>query len=166
MHHVTGITVIRGAQAGLVVDVRDHPNGQRIRLSYVDLGDDCLPVQIVFGGEYLVRVGDLVPVAPPGARVVIEQTPMVVPRTKKMRSRRYRGMRSHGMLCSLNELGWAVSGPDEVATLRDVDPGEPLDKLSYGERFDRVDRHRDLVVPPVPADQSPSHEVGRLAAKD
>lgn len=181
MSHTTGIVVIYGARAGLVVDVRDHPHGERIRLSYVDLGDGRLPVQIVFGGQYRVQVNDLVPVAPPGAKVVVEQIPPVVPRLKKMRNRRYRGMRSHGMLCSLNELGWAFEGPDEVATLRNIAPGETLDGLSYQERLDKVDRHRSLVVPPkertplwsqqatnglrLPlAGQSDSHEVDRSAA--
>jgi tRNA-binding EMAP/Myf-like protein len=144
------IIVSHGAKVGLVVDVRAHPNAQHIRLSYVDLGDGCWPAQIVFGGCYQVQADDLVPVAPPGSWVFIERIPMSAPKAKKMRSRRYRGMRSHGMLCSLNELGWAFDGPDEVATLRDVVPGEGLDGLSYDERLDRVERHRSRVVPPMP----------------
>jgi hypothetical protein len=46
-----------------------------------------------------------------------------------MRARNYRGERSHGMLCSLNELGWARGGPNEVAVLRDLRPGFVLDEL-------------------------------------
>lgn len=91
---------------------------------------------------------------------------MTAPRTKKMRSRRYRGMRSHGMLCSLNELGWTFDGPDEVATLRNVNPGAPLDEVPPSKRFNIVDRHRILVTPPELVDQSACHEVDRLAAKD
>jgi hypothetical protein len=52
------------------------------------------------------------------------------------------------MLCSLNELGWALDGPDEVATLRNVAPGEPLDGLTLLGRLARVERHRKYVVEP------------------
>jgi hypothetical protein len=31
------------------------------------------------------------------------------------------------MLCSLDELGWTRSAPDQVAVLRDVTPGDSLD---------------------------------------
>jgi hypothetical protein len=34
------------------------------------------------------------------------------------------------MLCSLAELGWSPDAPDEVALLRNVTPGESLDKVT------------------------------------
>jgi len=142
----TRIIFTHGAIVGHVRDVRIHPYGDLIRLSYVDLGDDEV-VQIVFGGHYQVEPNDLVPVAPPGSRVIIEHIPTGASSRKKMRSRRYRGVRSHGMLCSLNELGWAFDAPDEVATLCNVKAGEKLDGLSFHERVDRVDRHLRHVVP-------------------
>jgi hypothetical protein len=37
-------------------------------------------------------------------------------------------------MCGLNELGWAVGGPDEVALLRRLRPGYPLDELPAEER--------------------------------
>lgn len=65
-------------------------------------------------------VGDMVPLAPPGA---------LLPGRKKMRRRRYRGQASHGMFCSLSELGWDPNGPDEVVLLRgDLEPGQSLDQ--------------------------------------
>lgn len=102
---------------GRVVDVRAHPNADEIRLADVDLGDGKEAVQIVFGGPDVVVKDSLVPVAPPGARVP----------KGKMRRRNYRGQRSHGMLCSLDELGWTQSAPDQVVLLRDVTPGMVLD---------------------------------------
>ncbi|HEX3592970.1 MAG TPA: hypothetical protein VHV74_25365 [Pseudonocardiaceae bacterium] len=102
---------------GRVVDVRAHPNATLIRLAEVDLGDGRDPVQIVFGGPDVVVKDSLVPVAPPGARVP----------KGRMRRRNYRGQSSHGMLCSLDELGWTRSAPDQVALLRDVVPGTVLD---------------------------------------
>jgi tRNA-binding EMAP/Myf-like protein len=119
-----------GAVVGRVSRVAAHPGGQKIWLAFVDLGNGE-PVQIVFGGEREVRPGELVPVAPPGARVTVRSdTSDSETRTKKMRTRRYRGERSHGMLCSFNELGWLHDGPDEVAVLGgDLRVGESLDDV-------------------------------------
>jgi tRNA-binding EMAP/Myf-like protein len=119
---------IAGAVVGRVSRVAPHPGGERIWLAFVDLGKGEPAVQIVFGGQREVKPGELVPVAPPGARVTVDQADGS-PRVKKMRSRRYRGERSHGMLCSLNELGWLRDGPDEVALLRDLPVGSSLDDV-------------------------------------
>lgn len=154
MFHSTRVLVVSGTIAGWVTNVIAHPNGQRIWLACVLLGSDRAPVQIVFGGGHRIRAGDFVPVAPPGAKVIIERQPLSVPKPKKMRVRGFRGERSHGMLCSLDELGWAFDGPDEVATLRNVLPGEPLDHLSFAGRVARVERHRRFVVAP-PLDDQP-----------
>jgi tRNA-binding EMAP/Myf-like protein len=109
---------ISGVVVGLVKAVRAHSNAERIRLADVALSDDGRTVQIVFGGPDIVRGGHLVPVAVPGSRV---------PTKGKMRRRNYRGESSYGMLCSLDELGWTKSGPDEVALLHNVYVGDSLD---------------------------------------
>jgi tRNA-binding EMAP/Myf-like protein len=141
------VVVTAGAIAGQVIKVDDHPRAQKIWLAWVDIGGDA-PVQIVFGGNHLIQPDNLVPVAPPGARVVVHRDE-AKPKKKKMRSRQYRGERSHGMLCSLDELGWAYRGPDEVATLRDVVPGDSLDNLTVEQRQRKVDRHREMLVAPL-----------------
>lgn len=115
------VTTTEGVVAGRVLAVNPHPNADLIRLATVDLGRGQA-VQIVFGGPPIVRPGDLVPVAPPGARL---------PGVKKMRRRKYRGQSSYGMLCSLAEIGWDPKGPDEVALLRDVRPGDVLDGYAW-----------------------------------
>jgi tRNA-binding EMAP/Myf-like protein len=140
------IVVTSGAVAGQVIRVDDHPRAEKIWLAWVDTGG-ASPEQIVFGGHHRVVADTLVPVAPPGARVVIHRDR---PKAKKMRSRSYRGERSHGMLCSLDELGWAFQGPDEVATLQNVVPGESLDKLTTIEqRRTKVVRNRSFLVAPL-----------------
>jgi tRNA-binding EMAP/Myf-like protein len=133
------IVITSGAVVGKVVKVEDHPRAQRIRLAHVDLGDGGGPVQIVFGGPPVVEPENLVAVAPPGARVVSART------AKKMRRRNYRGEPSHGMLCSLDELGWAVGAPDEVAILRNVRAGDSLDRLSLRRRASIVESPRPKV---------------------
>ncbi|WP_186763098.1 hypothetical protein [Lentzea tibetensis] len=108
----------RGVVAAQVVEVRSHPNGERVWVAIVDHGQGET-VQVVFGGPPFVKKNDLVPLAPPGA---------VLPGRKKMRRRRYRGEVSHGMFCSLAELGWDPYGPDEVVLLSDdLVPGQSLD---------------------------------------
>jgi phenylalanyl-tRNA synthetase beta chain len=119
-----------GVIVGRVIDVQPHPNGERIRLALVDVGDDE-KVQIVFGGIDNVLPGAYVPVAPPGARVPVQR--------RKMRRERFRGSSSHGMLCSLLDLGWALSAPDEVAQLHRVKIGDPLDDIT-------ADRQRRIVL--------------------
>jgi tRNA-binding EMAP/Myf-like protein len=130
-----------GAVAGLVHTVATHPNGQLIWLAYVDIGNTANPVQIIFGGQYLVQPGELVPVAPPGAQVVVVDGRRTR-RVRRMRSRQFRGLRSHGMLCSLDELGWLEGGPDEVAILRGLRPGDPLDDIPVELRPVYVERPR------------------------
>jgi tRNA-binding EMAP/Myf-like protein len=134
------VIVTTGAVVGRVIAVNPHPNAARIWLALVDIGVG-LPVQIVFGGQYQVRQRDLVPVAPPGARVTMLNG-LEVPRIRKMRNRKYRGQTSHGMLCSLDELGWTFDGPDEVAVLRGLEPGDSLDGILPECRFDHVVRPR------------------------
>jgi tRNA-binding EMAP/Myf-like protein len=116
------VRITCGVVVGRIVAVKPHPNADSIRLARVDLGIGE-PVQIVFGGPPNVREGDLVPVAPPGSRIPGPN------KMHKMRRRHYRGESSYGMLCSLAELGWNADGPDEVARLRNVTPGDSLDKI-------------------------------------
>lgn len=127
---IVGIT---GARVGEVLKVCPHPRGTFIWLAHVDLSNDAGPLQIVFGGERELRGGELVAVAPPGSFAIV-QTPGVWKRRKKMRVRRYRGERSHGMLCSLDELGWIRQGPNEVAVLCDLPLGQSLDNLPVKRR--------------------------------
>ncbi len=117
--------ITSGVIVGRVIAVRPHPKAERIRLAQVDLGSGD-PVHIVFCGPPQVRAGSLVAVAPPGSRVPLFGS-------KKMRRRRYRGESSYGMLCSLAELGWDRSAPDEVARLRNVTPGASLDDVTETE---------------------------------
>jgi tRNA-binding EMAP/Myf-like protein len=99
----------------------------------------------VFGGTRKLRRKDLVAVAPPGT--LICESHREQPR--RLRARNYRGQRSNGMLCSLNELGRARGGPDEVALLRDLRPGFDLDELQPDDRPSVV-RMWDRAIDTVP----------------
>jgi hypothetical protein len=82
--------VISGAVVGRVVEVWDHPNADRLWCCVVDIGDRKL--RIVFGGTHRTQPGDLVAVAPPGARLSTG---------KRMRRRRCR------RACSAPPPNWA-----------------------------------------------------------
>jgi tRNA-binding EMAP/Myf-like protein len=166
------LVVHTGATVGRVLHVNDHPNGQKIWLARVDLGDGSSPVQIVFGGQYKVRPGELVPVARPGLRAVLLDR-KAGPRTRKMRRRNYRGESSHGMFCSLDELGWFVGGPDEVVILQGLKPGFALDGIPPHRRALHVRRPTcllefetantvtmDVISDPAPAVSSQDSYVG------
>lgn len=107
--------VTSGAVVGRVLQVADHPNAHSLWLADIDIGTSKL--KVVFGGTRKLQPGDLVAVAPPGARLSTG---------KRIRTRRYRGQRSEGMCCSTNELGWTTDGPDAVAVLGRGEPGQPL----------------------------------------
>lgn len=126
------IVGIRGALVGGILTVRPHPRGKHIWLADVDVGNDDRPVQIVFGGDRRLEGSELVPVAPPGSVSIRDSC--TGKRQKKIRVRRYRGEPSHGMLCSLDELGWIRDGPNEVAILRNVTLGQSLDNLPIHRR--------------------------------
>jgi tRNA-binding EMAP/Myf-like protein len=138
--------IVRVADAviGEIVRLESHPNAQRIWLAYVRMHRHAAPVRIVFGGTYKLRRGDLVAVASPGVRI----TRRGLGKPMRMRTRNFRGVRSHGMLCSLNELGWTIGGPDEVAVFRDLVPGFPLDKVPFEVR-PRVVKRWDRVIEDV-----------------
>lgn len=137
---------------GQVVGIRPHPDGERIWLADVNIGTDRL-AQIVWGGVPVVEEGSLVPVAQPGTWLPAMKDK---PNPYKIRTRRYRGVRSEGMLCSLAELGWDSSVTDRVALLH-VSVG-----LRAGDSLDSRYVDWELIV--VPATNSPGAEV--LAATE
>lgn len=83
-----------GVVVAKVLDVRPHPDADRIRLVDVDAGDGE-PLQIACGASNL-EVGILVPLATIGA---------VMPDGMEIAKRKMRGEWSNGMLSSAKELG-------------------------------------------------------------
>lgn len=93
-----------GVVVARVLDVRDHPNSDKLCLATVDGGEG--PVQIVVGIRNMVA-GDLVPWARPGSRVPTLDVPLG--------AKPLRGEMSNGMLCSPREL--AISHEHETGIL-------------------------------------------------
>ncbi len=102
---------------GRVLEVRSHPNADRLRVCEVDGGHGV--VQVVCGADN-VRAGAWYPLAPVGA---------TLPGGMQIRKAKLRGEASEGMLCSERELGLGRGheGIMELALEAEaIRPGVPL----------------------------------------
>src|SRR6266511_5643968 len=97
-----------------VLEVKKHPDADRLSLCLVDAGGgSSAPVEVVCGAPN-VRAGKTYPYAPVGA---------VLPGGLKLERKKIRGVKSNGMLCSAKELGL---GEDHAGILEldaDAPPG-------------------------------------------
>ncbi|WP_100011998.1 phenylalanine--tRNA ligase subunit beta [Lentibacillus sediminis] len=80
---------------GYVTSCEKHPNADKLNLCQVDTGEETL--QIICGAPNVAK-GQKVAVAKPGA---------VLPGNVKIKRVKLRGVESNGMICSLQELGFA-----------------------------------------------------------
>src|SRR5437016_1792901 len=78
-----------------VLEVKKHPDADRLSLCLVDSGGGGAPVEVVCGAPN-VQTGKVYPYAPVGA---------VLPGGLKLERKKIRGVESNGMLCSAKELG-------------------------------------------------------------
>ncbi|MBI2953832.1 MAG: phenylalanine--tRNA ligase subunit beta [Chloroflexi bacterium] len=85
---------------GQITNLAPHPNADRLQLVTVDYGKKELTV---VAGAFNIKVGDRVPLALPGARVIDTHGPE--PREVVLKASKLRGVMSEGMLCSARELG-------------------------------------------------------------
>jgi phenylalanyl-tRNA synthetase beta chain len=114
-----------GVVVARILDIRPHPNADKIRLVDVDAGDGE-PLQIACGA-WNMQVGDLVPLARIGA---------VLPGGMEIARRKMRGEWSNGMLCSPEEVGLAaVPGVDGLLILGpgSATAGQPMVDALGGE---------------------------------
>src|SRR3954451_15628559 len=113
MHHLgaglDGIVVAR------VLDLRRHPDADRIQLVDVDAGDGE-PLQICCGA-FNMSVGDLVPLATLGT---------TMPSGLEIARRKLRGEWSNGMLCSPPELNLPGDAGGLLVLGEGLTPGTPL----------------------------------------
>jgi phenylalanyl-tRNA synthetase beta chain len=114
-----GVAALENFVVGKVLDARQHPNADRLRVCLVDVGEGE-PQQIVCGAPN-VATGQTVAVAKPGA---------VMPDGTKLKKAKLRGEESNGMILAEDELaigtdhdGILVLEPDGLR------PGTPLEDV-------------------------------------
>ena len=103
---LTGVIVAR------VLEVRDHPNSGTLCIARVQTGSG---EQEIVVGVRNMGVGDLVPLAPPGARIPMLPEPLG--------AREIRGVTSNGMLCAPDELGISASHEGILILPPELEPG-------------------------------------------
>jgi phenylalanyl-tRNA synthetase beta chain len=107
-----------GVIAARVLEVRDHPNGDQVCLARVQTGSG--EVEVVVGVRNMAP-GDVVPLAPPGARVPTLPEPLS--------ARPIRGVVSNGMLCAPDELGISPAHDGILILPPAIEPGTDLKAL-------------------------------------
>ncbi len=96
-----------------VLEVKRHPNADRLSLCLVDAGGAGGPLEVVCGAPN-VQAGKSYPFAPVGA---------VLPGGLKLDRRKIRGVESNGMLCSAKELGLGDDHAGILELATDAAPG-------------------------------------------
>lgn len=124
--NLSGVVVAR------VLEVRDHPNSDRLCIARVQAGSG---EQEVVVGVRNMGPGDLVPLAGPGARVPMLPEPLG--------AREIRGVVSNGMLCAPDELGISPSHEGILVLPAGLEPG-----LDVATAFGLDDAVLDIEVTP------------------
>ncbi len=105
---------LRNIVAARILDIRPHPNADRLSLCVVDTGDREVPV--VCGAPNL-EVGMLSPIALPGIKL---------PNGMVMEATRIRGQESVGMLLAEDEMGLTDDHTGIVVLPSETKPGTPI----------------------------------------
>src|SRR6267142_6871277 len=119
---------LRDVLIARVLEVRQHPNADRLSLCQVDAGSGVL--EVVCGAPN-VQAGKTYPFAPVGA---------TLPGGLKLERRKIRGVESNGMLCSAKELGLGADHAGILELDTDAPPGTPfLEAVPIGDEQILID---------------------------
>lgn len=121
---------VKGVVVGKILEVDKHPYADRLSLATVDIGK-ASPKRIVCGAKN-IKMGQFVPVALPGT---------LLPDGNLIKEREILGIRSEGMLCSIQELGLGdeafgilILKADSLKSQKILKPGREISKL-FGEDY-------------------------------
>ncbi len=87
---------------GQIEKIEGHPNADKLIVCQVNIGSEV--IQIVTGAPN-VKEGDKIPVVLPGGKVAGNHDGKMTAGGIKIKSGKLRGIESHGMMCSIEELG-------------------------------------------------------------
>jgi phenylalanyl-tRNA synthetase beta chain len=151
---------LKGVVIGHVLECEKHPNAEKLNKTLVDLGNGET-VQIICGAP---NVGK-------GQKVAVATVGAVLPGNFKIKKAKLRGEESHGMICSLQELG--IEGklaPKEYAEgIYNFTPDTEIGQDAL-EVLNRDDEILELGLTPNRADAMSmlgvAYEVGAILGKD
>src|SRR5829696_1613031 len=106
---------LKGLVLGEVLDVQQHPNADKLRLTKVSIGEETL--SIVCGAPN-VATGQKIVVAPVGTTIYPTSGEPLTMKVAKIR-----GEESHGMICAEDEIGLGTSHAGIMVLPDDVQPG-------------------------------------------
>ncbi len=113
---------------GEVLDVRPHPNADKLQICDVDTGSE--KVQIICGAKN-VAAGQKVPVAKTGAVIPV---PMKDGSFLTIKKAKLRGETSNGMICSESELGLSDDHSGIMILDESLKSGTPLKEVLKSEK--------------------------------
>ncbi|MFA5188502.1 MAG: phenylalanine--tRNA ligase subunit beta [Patescibacteria group bacterium] len=108
---------LKGVVVGEILEVKKHPNADKLQLTVVDIGSKKL--NIVCGAPNIAK-GQKIPVATLGT---------VLPNGMKIEKVKVRGEESEGMLCAEDELGLGKDHSGILILDKKAKIGEPLTKV-------------------------------------
>lgn len=123
---------LEGVIVGEVLEVRDHPNADRLRLCRVNLGEE--QVQIVCGADNVAK-DQKVPVATVGTTLPVK---LENGESLTIRKAKLRGEESRGMICSESELGISDDHSGIMVLKNGAQVGDPISSV--------VDLYEDTVI--------------------
>ncbi len=153
-HEVEGIETpragVKGVRVGHIVEMKPHPDADKLKLLKIDLGD-VEHLSIVCGASNMVE-GDKVPVATVGTSL---------PNGLKIKKGKIRGEVSFGMCCSEAELGLAEDADGLLILPQDAPVGEEV-----GEYLELEEAVLDLDITPNRGDCMSLRGIARDLAAD
>ena len=108
---------------GRIVDIKPHPNADRLQIPEIDVGLEEL-VSVVCGAPN-IRVGQTIAYAAAGASLRNPKTGKV----EKLKAAEIRGISSSGMVCSALELGLSGNHEGILELDKTLLPGTPLTQI-------------------------------------
>ncbi|DBA02193.1 TPA: hypothetical protein N0F65_004828 [Lagenidium giganteum] len=109
---------------GEIVELRPHPQADRLNVCQLNVGDAENLVQIICGAPN-ARAGARVPVAQIGSKLAMKDAASGDVKLLKIKKSKLRGELSQGMICSEAELGFADHS-DGIWILNEADATEEL----------------------------------------
>jgi len=103
--------------AAKIIEVKKHPDADRLRLALVDTGEEKL--EIVCGAPN-IEAGQMVPLALIGA---------ILPNGLEIKEVEVRGVKSNGMLCAPDELGLGDDHSGIMILDKNAKTGKPLSEV-------------------------------------